>query len=85
MTLHNPPHTPLHAYTILGAGLMGRLLAVSLARQGHQVTTYDRSGEHRAGFEIGPEGECEPQKTSGDVGDEGVYEYLNKVLHNMHL
>ena len=44
MTLHNPPHTPLHAYTILGAGLMGRLLAVSLARQGHQVTTYDSSG-----------------------------------------
>jgi glycine oxidase len=48
MTLHTPSS---HTYTILGAGLMGRLLAVSLARQGHSVTIYDNGGplgEHSA-------------------------------------
>lgn len=30
--------------TILGAGLLGRLLAVSLARQGHRVTIFDAAG-----------------------------------------
>ena len=29
------------SFAILGAGLMGRLLAVELARQGHQVDIYD--------------------------------------------
>ncbi len=29
------------SFTILGAGLMGRLLAVALARQGHAVSIYD--------------------------------------------
>ncbi len=39
------------SFAILGAGLMGRLLAVSLARAGHAVTIYDRGGpgaEHSA-------------------------------------
>ena len=30
--------------TVLGAGLMGRLLALSLARQGHQVEVFDAHG-----------------------------------------
>ena len=45
MTLHTL------SYTILGAGLMGRLLAVALARQGHGVTVYDSAsplGENSA-------------------------------------
>lgn len=52
MTLHShstPP--PLPSYTIVGAGLMGRLLAVTLARQDHPVTVYDSGGplaEHSA-------------------------------------
>ena len=29
------------SFAILGAGLMGRLLAVELARQGHRVEIYD--------------------------------------------
>ena len=29
------------SFAILGAGLMGRLLAVELARQGHRVDIYD--------------------------------------------
>src|SRR3990167_3252276 len=39
------------SFTILGAGLMGRLLAVALARQGHAVSIYDNGGplaEHSA-------------------------------------
>ena len=58
MTLQPQPTQPIlesmqppQSYTILGAGLMGRLLAVTLARQGHQVTTYDSGGplaEHSA-------------------------------------
>jgi len=32
------------SFTILGAGLMGRLLAVALARQGHAVSIYDDGG-----------------------------------------
>ena len=58
MTLHSHSSHPSplspepnQSYTILGAGLMGRLLAVTLARQGHQVTTYDSGGplaEHSA-------------------------------------
>ena len=32
---------PPSSFAILGAGLMGRLLAVELARQGHRVETYD--------------------------------------------
>ena len=58
MTLQSHPSqpTPLscpppQSYTILGTGLMGRLLAVTLARQGHSVTTYDSGGplaEHSA-------------------------------------
>jgi glycine oxidase len=45
MTLSNT------SFTILGAGLLGRLLAVSLARQGHSVAIYDKGGplgEHSA-------------------------------------
>jgi len=39
------------SFTILGAGLLGRLLAVTLARQGHTVAIYDKGGplgEHSA-------------------------------------
>ena len=39
------------SFTILGAGLLGRLLAVTLARQGHAVSLYDKGGplaEHSA-------------------------------------
>jgi len=32
------------SFAILGAGLMGRLLAVELARQGHRVDIYDAGG-----------------------------------------
>lgn len=32
-----------YSTVIVGAGLMGRMLAVTLARQGHHVTTYDAS------------------------------------------
>ncbi len=42
---------PFSSFDILGAGLMGRLLAVSLARAGHQVTVYeaqDASGQGSA-------------------------------------
>ena len=42
-----PQHLPLRApssITLLGAGLMGRLLAVELARQGHQVAIHDAHG-----------------------------------------
>ena len=38
-TLTNPSRI-----TVLGAGLMGRLLALSLARQGHQVEVFDAHG-----------------------------------------
>ena len=58
MTLQSHPSQPTtlscppqRSYTILGTGLMGRLLAVTLARQGHSVTTYDSGGplaEHSA-------------------------------------
>ncbi|MBC7214054.1 FAD-dependent oxidoreductase [Extensimonas perlucida] len=43
--------TPSSSITILGAGLMGRLLAVALARAGHAVEVFDRGGpqaEHAA-------------------------------------
>jgi len=43
--------TPSSSITILGAGLMGRLLAVELARAGHAVEVFDRGGpqaEHAA-------------------------------------
>lgn len=40
MTMSNPQ---LHS-VVLGAGLMGRLLAWQLARQGHQVTLYEAGG-----------------------------------------
>ncbi|OJX33481.1 MAG: glycine oxidase ThiO [Burkholderiales bacterium 68-12] len=39
------------SFTILGAGLLGRLLAVTLTRQGHTVSIYDKGGplgEHSA-------------------------------------
>ena len=32
------------SFVILGAGLMGRLLAVELARQGHHIDIYDAGG-----------------------------------------
>ena len=35
------PLSPSSSFTILGAGLMGRLLAVELARQGHRVEIFD--------------------------------------------
>ncbi|WP_440109091.1 glycine oxidase ThiO [Acidovorax sp. BL-A-41-H1] len=35
---------PPSSFAILGAGLMGRLLAVELARQGHRVEIYDAGG-----------------------------------------
>ena len=35
------PLTPSSSFAILGAGLMGRLLAVELARQGHRVEIFD--------------------------------------------
>lgn len=39
-----PVLTPHSRITILGAGLMGRLLALELARDGHQITVYDAHG-----------------------------------------
>ena len=42
-----PAHPPLRSsssITILGAGLMGRLLAVALARQGHKVEVHEAGG-----------------------------------------
>ncbi len=36
--------TPRSSITILGAGLLGRLLATSLARQGHRVTVHEAGG-----------------------------------------
>ncbi|KAB2893522.1 MAG: NAD(P)-binding protein, partial [Burkholderiaceae bacterium] len=35
--------------TILGAGLMGRLLAVALARQGHRVQVFEAGGPDAEG------------------------------------
>ena len=35
------PLSPTSSFAILGAGLMGRLLAVELARQGHRVEIFD--------------------------------------------
>ncbi|KAF1046955.1 FAD-dependent oxidoreductase [Xylophilus sp.] len=35
---------PPTSFTLLGAGLMGRLLALALARDGHQVTVHDAGG-----------------------------------------
>ena len=46
------------SFAILGAGLMGRLLAVSLARAGHAVTIYDRGG---------PEGEHSAARVAGGM------------------
>lgn len=43
--------SPSTSFTILGAGLVGRLLAVELARKGHAVSVYDAGGpqgEHAA-------------------------------------
>lgn len=37
------------SFAILGAGLMGRLLAVSLAQQGHRVSIYDAQGADAQG------------------------------------
>lgn len=41
-------HSPARI-TILGAGLMGRLLAVALARQGHRVEVFDAAGPEADG------------------------------------
>ena len=46
------------SFAILGAGLMGRLLAVSLARAGHQVDIYDLGG---------PEGEHSAARVAGGM------------------
>jgi len=43
MLTHFPLPSP-SSITILGAGLLGRLLAVALARQGHRIETYDAHG-----------------------------------------
>ena len=40
---------PSSRIAILGAGLMGRLLACSLARQGHQIALYDAHGPQADG------------------------------------
>ncbi len=37
-------HFPTSSFTLLGAGLMGRLLAVSLAQAGHTVEIFDAHG-----------------------------------------
>ena len=39
-----PMPLPSSSFAILGAGLMGRMLAVELARQGHAVDIYDAAG-----------------------------------------
>ena len=47
-----PAHLPLRCpsrITILGAGLMGRLLAVELARQGHQIEIHEAGGPEADG------------------------------------
>jgi glycine oxidase len=46
------------SFAILGGGLMGRLLAVSLARAGHAVDLYDRGG---------PEGEHSAARVAGGM------------------
>jgi glycine oxidase len=46
------------SFAIIGAGLMGRLLAVSLARAGHQVDIYDLGG---------PEGEHSAARVAGGM------------------
>ncbi|WCM95187.1 glycine oxidase ThiO [Acidovorax sp. NCPPB 2350] len=43
------PLSPHSSIAILGAGLMGRLLAVELARQGHAVTVYEAQGPDAQG------------------------------------
>lgn len=43
-TIDGPMPLPPSSFAILGAGLMGRLLAVELARQGHRVEIYDAGG-----------------------------------------
>ncbi len=40
---------PSSRIAILGAGLMGRMLACSLARQGHEITLYDAHGPQADG------------------------------------
>jgi glycine oxidase len=47
MDFHAPSTTPVSA--VLGAGLMGRLLAVQLARAGHQVELFDAGGPQAEG------------------------------------
>src|SRR5690606_29825382 len=41
--------------------------------------------EHRAGLEVDPEGEGEPQVAGGDVRDAGVDEYLPEGPHRIRL
>src|SRR5690606_20232131 len=54
----NTMTSPPNSYAILGAGLMGRLLAVALAHAGHPVATYDRGG---------PEGEHSAARAAGGM------------------
>jgi len=44
-----PPLSSPSSITILGAGLMGRLLAVELARQGHTIDLYEAGGPDAQG------------------------------------
>jgi len=47
MTTH--AHLPFKAATVLGAGLMGRLMAVALAQRGCQVALFDAQGPDAGG------------------------------------
>mgnify|MGYP002347278663 CR=1 FL=1 len=44
-----PPLSPSSSIALLGAGLMGRLLAFSLAQQGHRVQVYEAGGPQADG------------------------------------
>ncbi|MEJ8858007.1 FAD-dependent oxidoreductase [Variovorax robiniae] len=47
--MNSPEALPFDAATVLGAGLMGRLLALTLARRGCQVSLHDAGGQEADG------------------------------------